>query len=238
MTALLAVERLHAGYEPGLDIVTGASLTLRQGEILALLGPNGAGKSTLVKALAGLVPVRAGSVRLGDDEITALPTHERIGRGLGYVPQSDNVFATLSIRENLELAGFRLGRSLRARVEAMLAFFPDLADRPDRPAGRLSGGQRQMLAIARALLVSPRVLMLDEPSAGLSPRMVGGVLAKLAEIRAGGTSILLVEQNVDAALRLADRAVVLAEGRERHVGAAAELRGSPLLAELFLGVAA
>jgi branched-chain amino acid transport system ATP-binding protein len=235
VTARLEVRDLRAGYEAGLDIVTGASLTLDPGQILALLGPNGAGKSTLVKALAGLVPLRAGTVRLGGEDIAALPTHERIGRGVAYVPQSENVFLTMSIRENLELAGFRLGRARRRRVAAMLAFFPDLADRPERPAGRLSGGQRQMLAIAMALLVKPRVLMLDEPSAGLSPRLVAAVLDKLGEIRAGGTAILLVEQNVDAALRVADRAVVLVEGRERHVGPAATLRGSRLLAELFLG---
>ena len=238
MSPVLTAEALRAGYEAGLDIVTGASLALQPGEILALLGPNGAGKSTLVKAMAGLVPGRSGTVRLGGQEITALAPHERIGRGLAYVPQTENVFATMSIRENLELAGFRLGRALKGRMEAVLAFFPDLAERPGLLAGRLSGGQRQMLAIARALLVEPAVLMLDEPSAGLSPRMVQTVFAKLAEIRAGGTAILLVEQSVDAALGLADRAVVLVEGRERHVGPAAELRRSPLLARLFLGAAA
>ncbi len=238
MTALLTVEGLRAGYEPGLDIVTGASLALAAGEVLALLGPNGAGKSTLVKALAGLVPVRAGRIRLDGADLGGLPTHARIACGLAYVPQSENVFATLSIRENLELAGFRLGRALRSRIDAVLSMFPDLVDRPERPAGRLSGGQRQMLAIAMALLGAPRVLMLDEPSAGLSPRLVAVVLARLDQVRAAGTGVLLVEQNVAAALDVADRAMVLVEGRERHVGPARALRGSPLLAELFLGAAA
>jgi branched-chain amino acid transport system ATP-binding protein len=238
VTALLEVEALRAGYEPGLDIVTGASLTLGAGEVLALLGPNGAGKSTMVKALAGLVPIRAGQVRLDGADMDRLPTHARIARGLAYVPQTENVFATLSIRDNLELAGFRLGPALRPRIDAVLAMFPDLAERPGRPAGRLSGGQRQMLAIAMALLGEPRVLMLDEPSAGLSPRLVAAVLGELDVIRAAGTAVLLVEQNVAAALDVADRAMVLVEGRERHVGPARALRGSPLLAELFLGNAA
>ena len=237
MSALLEVEELRAGYEVGLDIVNGVSLMLAAGEILALLGPNGAGKSTLVKALAGLVPLRAGRIRLAGRDLTAVPTHRRIACGLAYVPQSENVFATLSIRDNLELAGFRLGAALRPRVDTVLAMFPDLADRPGRPAGRLSGGQRQMLAIAMALLGEPRVLMLDEPSAGLSPRLVSDVLVRLDAIRARGTAILLVEQNVAAALRVADRVIVLVEGRELYVGPARELEASPRLAELFLGTA-
>ena len=235
---LLAVTELRAGYESGLDIVTGASLELAPGEILAVLGPNGAGKSTLVKAIAGLVPIRSGRVALAGEDVTQTPAHERIGRGLAYVPQTENIFARMTVRENLELAGSRLGRGLRARLEAMWAFFPDLAQRPDLLAGRLSGGQRQMLAVARALLVEPAILMLDEPSAGLSPLMVETVFGKLAQIRAAGTAILLVEQNVDAALRLADRALVMVEGRERLVDTPAVLRGSTALARLFLGAAA
>ena len=229
---------LVAGYEPGLDIVRGVDLTLEGGEILALLGPNGAGKSTLVKALAGLVPVRAGRVSLGGRDLSDTPAHARIGQGLAYVPQTENIFGRMSVLENLELAGFRLGRRLATRLDWCFDFFPDLAERRRLAAGRLSGGQRQMLAVARALLVEPEVLMLDEPSAGLSPGMVSLVFERLGRIRAEGPAILLVEQNVQAALALADRAMVLVEGRSALEAPARELRNDPRLGALFLGQAA
>lgn len=235
--ALLAVENLVAGYEPGLPIVTGAALRLDSGEILAVLGPNGAGKSTLVKAIAGLVPIAGGTVRLAGVDVTGLPAHHRIGRGMAFVPQTDNVFPAMTVADNLRVAGDRLPdrREAARQTDAMYATFPDLARQRSLPAGRLSGGQRQMLAVARALLTSPRVLLLDEPSAGLSPKLVGEVFGRLAAIRATGVGIVLVEQNVRAALAVADRAQILVEGRNRHEGPAATLAADPALAALYFG---
>lgn len=235
MSLPLAISDLQAGYEPGLPIVRGANLRVEPGEILAILGPNGAGKSTLVKAVAGLVPVSAGSVHLGDREITRVPAHQLGALGLGFVPQTENVFTNLSIAENLELAASLQRVPAKERLPALYALFPDLARQRTLLAGRLSGGQRQMLAMARALVRLPHVLMLDEPSAGLSPKLVNEVFAKLREIRAGGVTIVLVEQNVKAALAIADRAAVLVEGRERIVAPAAELARDARIAELYLG---
>ena len=235
MSASLRVEALEAGYEPGLPIVRGASLTVAAGEIVAILGPNGAGKSTLVKAVAGLVAVSAGSVWLGDRDITRVPAHKLGSLGLGFVPQTENVFTNLSVAENLELAAALQKVPARQRLPALYELFPDLARQRRLLAARLSGGQRQMLAMARALVRMPQVLMLDEPSAGLSPRLVAEVFAKLREIRAGGVTIVLVEQNVKAALAIADRAAVLVEGRERVVAPAAELARDERIAELYLG---
>jgi len=201
-----------------------------------LLGPNGAGKSTLVKAIAGLVPVSAGEILADGASIAGVPTHRLIRRGLAFVPQTDNVFTGLSVRENLVLAAGLLPVAQRGqRVKEMLTLFPDLARLAAQAAGRLSGGQRQMLAIARALVVGPRLLMLDEPSAGLSPLLVGTVMAKLSEIRGQGVTILMVEQNARAALPIADRAYVLVEGRVAHEGPAAGLFDDPAVAALYLG---
>jgi branched-chain amino acid transport system ATP-binding protein len=235
MSASLRVEALEAGYEPGLPIVRGASLTVAAGEIVAILGPNGAGKSTLVKAIAGLLPVSGGSVWLGERDITRVAAHKLGALGLGFVPQTENVFTNLSVAENLELAAALQKVQSRERLPALYELFPDLARQRKLLAARLSGGQRQMLAMARALVRMPQVLMLDEPSAGLSPRLVGEVFAKLREIRAGGVTIVLVEQNVKAALAIADRAAVLVEGRERVVAPAAELARDERIAELYLG---
>jgi branched-chain amino acid transport system ATP-binding protein len=235
MSASLRVEALEAGYEPGLPIVQGANLAVAAGEIVAILGPNGAGKSTLVKAIAGLVPVSGGSVWLGEREITRVAAHKLGALGLGFVPQTENVFTNLSVAENLELAAALQKVPARQRLPALYELFPDLARQRKLPAARLSGGQRQMLAMARALVRMPQVLMLDEPSAGLSPRLVAEVFAKLREIRAGGVTIVLVEQNVKAALAIADRAAVLVEGRERVVAPAAELARDERIAELYLG---
>ena len=238
MTAALEIKALEAGYEPGLPIVRGASLTVAQGEIVAILGPNGAGKSTLVKAVAGLVPISAGRVLLHGQDITRVPAHRMVFEGLAFVPQTENVFANLTIAENLELAAALLKAArhdMHERLEPVYAMFPDLARQRTLRAGRLSGGQRQMLAVARALIARPRVLVLDEPSAGLSPRLVGEVLAQLRSVRSSGVTVLLVEQNVKAALSVADRAAVLVEGRERIVASSEQLRQDPRLAELYLG---
>ena len=232
----LEVDSLVAGYEPGLPIVNGVSIDADAGEIVAILGPNGAGKSTLIKAVAGLVPISAGAVRLAGAEITRLPAHTMARRGLAFTPQTENVFASMTVADNLRLASGIVTAPLRAgRIEAMYAFFPDLARQRALLAGRLSGGQRQMLAIARALIGEPRVLMLDEPSAGLSPKLVETVFARLTEIRQSGVAIVLVEQNARAALRIADRAYILVEGRNRREGSARELAEDPDVAGLYLG---
>ena len=232
----LAVRGLVAGYEPGLPIVRGADLTLAAGEIVVLLGPNGAGKSTLAKAVAGLVRVEAGEVTLGGASLLAVPAHRRIRHGLGFVPQTHNVFAALTVAENLAIAAAILPRAARAgRIAAMLDLFPDLAAARRGAAGLLSGGQRQMLAIARALLTAPAVLALDEPSAGLSPRLTAMVMDKLREISASGVAVLLVEQNARAALSVADRAAILVEGVVAHEGAGAALLDDPVVAALYLG---
>lgn len=234
---VLAVEHLVAGYESDVPIVRGTSFKVAAGEILAVLGPNGAGKSTAVKAVAGLVPVAAGAVRLDGADITRVPAHRRLALGMAFVPQTDNVFASMSVADNLRLAGDQLPGRLDAdrQVAAMYDAFPDLARQRRLLAGRLSGGQRQMLAIARALMVRPRLLLLDEPSAGLSPKLVSEVFERLQAIRAQGLAMLLVEQNVRAALRIADRAVVLVAGQNRHEGDAAALAADPDLAGLYFG---
>ena len=232
----LVVDDLVAGYEPGVPIVRGATLEARAGEIFALLGPNGSGKSTLLRAVVGLVGVESGRVRLGGDDITGWPTHRLARAGVGYVPQTDNVFTRLTIDEHLALAVAALDRpQRRARIASVYELFPDLAGRRRLPAGHLSGGQRQMLALARALVPAPRVLLLDEPSAGLAPAPVDAVLDRLRRARALGVTIVLVEQNTRVALAVADRGCVLVEGQPRLVGTAAELAGNAEVARLYLG---
>jgi branched-chain amino acid transport system ATP-binding protein len=234
--SILEVKSLVAGYEPGLAIVKGASIHVDAGEIVVLLGPNGAGKSSLIKAIAGLVPISGGEVWLEGQDITAVPAHQKIRRGLAFVPQTENIFPLMTVAENLAVCGGILPRAeVAGRMDEMFQMFPDLARQRNLIAGSLSGGQRQMLAVARALLVGPRVLMLDEPSAGLSPKLVGQVFADLQAIRDRGVTILLVEQNARAALSIGDRAYVLVEGREAHEGPARGLMDDPVIAELYLG---
>jgi branched-chain amino acid transport system ATP-binding protein len=233
---ILRADRLVAGYEKGMAIVDGVSLVVEEGEIVVILGPNGAGKSTLIKAIMGLVPKFSGTVSLGRVDITTLPAHEMVRRGLAFVPQIENVFTSMSVDDNLELAGAVLPRpARRRRIEEVKERFPDLATRGSLCAGRLSGGQRQMLAIARALMVKPKLLVLDEASAGLSPKLVETVFMELNRIRRSGFTVLLVEQNVRAALSIADRAYVLVEGKNRHEGPAAEIGHEGAIAELYLG---
>jgi ABC-type branched-subunit amino acid transport system ATPase component len=236
--ATLSVRGLVAGYTPDAPILRGVSLDVASGEIVTVLGPNGAGKSTLLKAIAGTVRSSAGEIRLGETPIAGVPTHLLMRRGLAYVPQRENVFLRLSVTENLQLGALAAAPELRLRIEDVFALFPDLGKRPSLTAGALSGGQRQMLALGRALMAGPRVLMLDEPSAGLSPLLTAAVLAKLGEIRARGISVLLVEQNARAALAISDRGYVLAEGRERFSGRAGDLLRDPQLGALYLGTRA
>ena len=233
----LAVRDLVAGYTPEADILRGANLQVTRGEIVTVLGPNGAGKSTLIKTIAGLVPVRSGQVLLFGQSLVGEAAHRMVGRGLAYVPQTNNVFARLTIQDNLELGA--CARHDRAGIAEDLArmytLFPRLHERRKQTAGTLSGGERQMVAVARALMARPTMLMLDEPSAGLSPKLVGVVFAKVREVRDLGVTLLIVEQNARAALAISDRGYVLAQGREQVAGAAAELLANPEVGALYLG---
>jgi branched-chain amino acid transport system ATP-binding protein len=233
---VLQVSNLVAGYEPGVPIVRGASITVNRGEIVVVLGPNGAGKSSFIKAVAGLVPVTGGQVLLEGRNITAVPAHQMVRMGLAFVPQTENIFSLMSVEDNLKTAGGILKPKVAAeRIEKMYRTFPDLLAFRRKGAGNLSGGQRQMLAVARALIVEPKLLVLDEPSAGLSPKFVSMVFSMLSDIRKSGVTILLVEQNAKAALSIGDRAYVLVEGRDAHEGVASELWNDPVVAELYLG---
>ena len=234
--SMLSLSSFCAGYERDLDIVKGVSFEVAWGESMCILGPNGAGKSTLIKAIAGQVPFVRGKVQLGVEDITGRPSHALVRAGLGFVPQTDNIFARMTIRENLQIASELLPKGqLAARIEAMFAMFPDLGARPATLAGNLSGGQRQMLAAARALLTEPEILILDEPSAGLSPKLVGQVFETLGRIASDGVTLVLVEQNVRAALALCPRALVLVDGVLAHDGPTDILRDGVELGALFLG---
>jgi branched-chain amino acid transport system ATP-binding protein len=235
---VLTTSNLVAGYEPDLPIVRGIDFAVSKGELVVLLGPNGAGKSTFVKAIAGLVPIHSGSMTLAGRDITKVAPHKKVAEGLAFVPQTENVFATMSILENLQIAVAHLPKPKRAaKIEEIFQQFSDLATKPSRLAGALSGGQRQMLAVARALALDPPVIILDEPSAGLSPKIVAEVFAMLKSINAAGVTVILVEQNVKAALAIADRAVILAEGKIRHAGRPEDLANDPLVGRIYLGTA-
>jgi len=231
----LVVEDLVAGYVRGLPVVHGASIAVGGGEIVTLIGPNGAGKSTVLKAVAGLVAIEGGRVRLDGRDVTALPAHAIVSAGIGYVPQTGNVFTTLTVHENLRVGGHVIRGALTERLERAYAAFPPLAARRAQRARALSGGERQMLAIARALMTDPAVLMLDEPTAGLAPRVVEEVFGRLRGLAGAGIAVLMVEQNARAALRVSDRGYVLAEGQNRFAGPARALLDEPRVAEAFLG---
>lgn len=232
----LVVESIVAGYEPGTPIVDGVSMKVASGEIVAVLGPNGAGKSTLAMAIAGLVPIASGRVSLAGLDITRRAPHALVKAGLAFVPQTDNVFTTLTVDDNLQVAVADLDRRARQqRLSGAYGIFPELRAQRRLAAAALSGGQRQMLAVARALITSPTMLVLDEPTAGLAPKVVAQMLAKLREVRQLGVGMLLIEQNVRAALAVADRLYVLAEGRNALDGDAGALAADPALAALYLG---
>jgi ABC-type branched-subunit amino acid transport system ATPase component len=222
--ALLEARGLVAGYVPEVNILTGIDLKLERGEIVTVVGPNGAGKSTLLKVMFGLLRPRQGSVRLKGERIDALQPHQVARRGMGYVPQLENVFPSLTVEENLDIPARRLGRAeQRRRVDSLYELFPQLRPARRRPAGLLSGGQRQMVAMARALVPEPELLLLDEPSAGLAPEYVELVFQKILEIRKSGVTILIVEQNARRALALSDRGYVLELGHNRFEGPGPEL---------------
>ena len=232
--ALLEASRIVAGYGET-EILHGVSVTVDNGEIVTVIGPNGCGKSTLMKAIVGLVKVRTGSVIFRDEDISSQPPERIVRRGLCYVPQSANVFPSLSIRENLEMGAFLRDDDYRGRIEDMFELFPNLAVRPNRKAGSLSGGQRQMLAVARALMLDPVLLLLDEPSAGLSPAMMSMVLERIVDINASGVAFLLVEQNAREALRMSHRGYVLSAGENRLDDTGPALLDNPEVARLYLG---
>jgi branched-chain amino acid transport system ATP-binding protein len=232
---LLEATELTAGYLPGVDILNGCSLRLEANEIVGVVGPNGAGKSTLVKTMFGLVPVRAGRVTLAGEDITALPAHQLVARGVGYVPQTHNVFGQLSVEDNLRMGVFLRPRDARRRVAAVAELFPLVDERRHQRAGSLSGGERQIVAMARALMMEPRVLLLDEPSAGLSPRYQDEAFKHVHRIRESGVSIVIVEQNARRCLEISDRGYVLDQGRNAHTGTGRELLDDPKVVELYLG---
>jgi ABC-type branched-subunit amino acid transport system ATPase component len=231
----LSVQDLVAGYVRGLPVVHGVSIEVDRGEIVTLIGPNGAGKSTVLKAIAGLIEREGGRVRLDGRDVTALPAHEVVTAGIGFVPQTGNVFTTLTVHENLTVGAHVIAGPLEQRRDRAYSLFPPLAARRSLRARTLSGGERQMLAIARALMTDPTLLMLDEPTAGLAPRAVDEVFGQLRRLAESGIAVLMVEQNAKAALRASDRGYVLTEGRNRVAGAARELLDDPGVAEAFLG---
>jgi branched-chain amino acid transport system ATP-binding protein len=222
----------------GLPIVHGASLEVARGEVVTIIGPNGAGKSTLMKAIAGLVGIESGRVLLRGQDVTGRSADQVVGAGLGYVPQTGNVFTTLTIHENLRVGGHLLRGEMAARLERAYQSFPVLATKRGDRARTLSGGQRQMLAIARALMTDPSVVMLDEPTAGLAPKVVQEVFDRLRVLAQQGVAVLMVEQNAKGALRNSDRGYVLVEGRNHLQGSAAELLADPAVGAAFLGGAA
>ncbi|MCS6854314.1 MAG: ABC transporter ATP-binding protein [Elioraea sp.] len=232
--ALLEVRGVVGGYGET-DILNGVDLDADAGEIVVIVGANGAGKSTLMKAVAGLVRLRAGSVRLAGEEIANAPAESMVLRGLAYVPQERNVFPSLTVEENLAMGAYARPEKFRAGKERALALFPDLAAKLGQPAGKLSGGQRQMVAIARALMLEPRLIMLDEPTAGLSPKFCSVIFSRVQEIARAGIGVLMVEQNARPALAIADRGVVLAMGRNRATAPGPALLADPDIGRLFLG---
>ena len=232
--SLLSVENLVAGYGP-VDILQGVSLSVDAGQIAVIVGPNGAGKSTAMKAIFGLAQVRGGKVLFEGGEITQLPADELVGRGIAYVPQERNVFRSLSVRENLEMGAFLKPGNIARRIEEVLVLFPPLREKLKQPAGELSGGQRQMVAMGRALMLEPRLLMLDEPTAGLSPLYMDQIFDRIIAVNKTGVGVLLVEQNAKQALAIGHTGYVLATGRNRFTDSAANLLANREVAESFLG---
>jgi ABC-type branched-subunit amino acid transport system ATPase component len=236
--SILYAESLVAGYLPGVNILNGTNIHVRDGELVGIIGPNGAGKSTLIKAMFGLVDVRSGHVMLRGEEITSLTAHELVDKGVGYVPQTKNVFPSLTIEENLEMGVYLRPKQFKQRFEFVAGLFPKLADRRKQRAGSLSGGERQMVAMGRALMMDPSVLFLDEPSAGLSPANQGVVFHRVKQINDAGVTIVMVEQNAKQCLQICDRGYVLDQGRDAYTGTGLELLEDPKVIELYLGTLA
>ena len=236
--ALLRADELVAGYVPGVNILNGADLYCREGELVGIIGPNGAGKSTLLKALFGLVRIRSGVVTLRGEDITGLKANRLVGKGVGFVPQNNNVFPSLTIEENLQMGLYQAPRRFPERFEFVTSLFPALGERRKQRAGSLSGGERQMVAMSRALMMDPSVLLLDEPSAGLSPMMQDEVFLRTRQINQAGVSVVMVEQNARRCLQICDRGYVLDQGRNAYTATGRELMNDPKVIELYLGTLA
>ncbi len=232
---ILQVTDVYAGYVRDLDILQGVNFTVYPGELVAIIGPNGAGKSTLAKTIFGLLTPRQGSIQFKGEAIVGLKSNQIVQRGMCYVPQIANVFPSLTVEENLEMGAFVSNAPLKPLKENIFETFPRLAERRRQRAGTLSGGERQMLAMGRSLMLQPSLLLLDEPSAALSPLLVNEVFERIKQVNQTGTAIALVEQNARRALAMADRGYVLDGGRDRVEGAGAALLNDPQVAELYLG---
>lgn len=234
-TPVVEAKELHAGYLPGVNILNGCSLTANDGELIGIIGPNGAGKSTLLKAIFGQVNIRSGSISLNGEDITGLKANKLVEKGVAFVPQTNNVFPSLTIEENLEMGVFQKPKAFKERFEFVTSIFPDLEKRRAQKAGSLSGGERQMVAMGRALMVDPSVLLLDEPSAGLSPVRQDEAFLRVREVNKAGVTVIMVEQNARRCLQICDRAYVLDQGKDAHTGTGRALLKDPKMVELYLG---
>ena len=233
MTALVGTA-MTGGYG-GADILKGCTISVESGEIAVIVGPNGAGKSTAMKAMFGMLDLRAGSVLLNGEDITSLPPQHRVQRGMGFVPQTQNVFTSMTVEENLEMGGFIRGDDFSDTIEEIYNLFPVLREKRAQPAGELSGGQRQQVAVGRALMTQPKVLMLDEPTAGVSPIVMDELFDRIIDVARTGIAILMVEQNAKQALAIADRGYVLVQGENRYADSGAALLVNPDVRRAFLG---
>jgi branched-chain amino acid transport system ATP-binding protein len=235
---VLSAKDVVAGYVPEVNILNGTSLDLYDGELVGVIGPNGAGKSTLIKALFGLIPVRGGQVVYRGQDVTGLKAHELVERGIGYVPQTNNVFPRLTVEENLQMGVYIRPKTFAKRLDVVCDLFPRLAERRGQRAGSLSGGERQMLSMGRAIMVDPQVLLLDEPSAGLSPALQDEVFINCRRINEAGVSIVMVEQNANRCLQICHRGYVLDQGRNAYTNSGDALLNDPKVVELYLGTLA
>jgi branched-chain amino acid transport system ATP-binding protein len=235
---LIEIRGLVAGYVPGVNILNGVDMVLAPGELVGIIGPNGAGKSTMLKALFGLIPVRDGTVTYKGDDIRDLQAHELVEAGIGYVPQNNNVFPSLTVEENLEMGLYLRPKRMSERMRYVLDLFPRLAERIKQRAGSLSGGERQMLAMGRALMMEPEVLLLDEPSAGLSPALQDQAFIRTKQINRTGVGVIMVEQNARRCLQICDRGYVLDAGTNAYTDTGANLLSDPKVIELYLGTLA
>ncbi len=235
LTPVIEVRNVTAGYVTGVNILNSCSLIANQGELIGIIGPNGAGKSTLLKAIFGLVKVRSGEVLLNGDDITGLKANKLVSQGVGFVPQTNNVFPTLTIKENLEMGLFQKPKGIKERLEFVIEIFPELGKRLTQRAGSLSGGERQMVAMSRALMMGPHILLLDEPSAGLSPVRQDEAFLRVKEINKAGVTTIMVEQNARRCLQICDRGYVLDQGTDAYTGTGRELLKDPKVISLYLG---
>jgi ABC-type branched-subunit amino acid transport system ATPase component len=231
---MLDIDTIESGYG-STQILHGVSLDVEMDEIVTIIGPNGAGKSTLLKAIVGLVPCWSGTMTFQDRDITDITLEKVVYEGICFVPQTDNIFPNLTVRENLKMGAWSLIDNIGERIDELYELFPTLREREGQLAGNMSGGQQQMIALASALMVDPDLLILDEPSGGLAPDLVDKVFAKIREINAANTTVLMVEQNARQALRVSDRGVVLAMGEKRLEGDSQDLLDSPEIADLYIG---